>query len=266
MSSSSHDAYVPNYMMKQSLWNMEQQASTLRGMITPETKLMSWQPHLVSQAQRDMQHVYNSVAYSKHVHGGEGYGALGAAHYKPCPQFHVHRKRSRFLVGQAHRAVGKRRTALLRQAGIERRKAEIALGRCRSYHGMCGDGMYGGGCGTFLRIAVRDPVKKACLLEKDIAKHQECCERKCSWFSGKGNQANQCRKLAEKQAALAAIEMAEFGPQTYAQATDMQAQQYQAQIDQGNEQYKQEQAQTQRTLLIAGGGLGLALLAVMALR
>ena len=265
MSSSTHDAYIPNYMMKQSLWNMEQQASALRGMITPQTKLMSWQPHLVSQAQRDIQHVHNSIAYSKHVHGGEGYGALGAAHQKPCPQFHVHRQRARFLTGQAHRAVGMRRSSLLQAAATERKRAQIALAQCRSYHGMCDGGMYGfldGGCGTFMKIAVKDPAKKACILENKVAKHQKCCEKKCVLK----NQSNQCRKMAEAQAELDAITMEAYGPQTYMQATDMQAQMYQQQIAQGNEQYKQQQAQTQRTLLIAGGGLGLALLAVMALR
>jgi len=46
----------------------------------------------------------------------------------------------------------------------------------------CGNkgGQYGG-CGTFLRIAVKDPQKKACILEKRIAHHTKCCEKKCFW-------------------------------------------------------------------------------------
>ena len=82
----------------------------------------------------------------------------------------------------------------------------------------------------------------ACYLEKRISKSQKCCDTDCSWWSGRGNQANQCRKIAEWNAELAAIQMAEFGPQTYQTATDMQAQQFQVAIDQGDEQYRMEQA------------------------
>lgn len=213
MSASTHDAYVPGYMMKQSLWNMEQQVSQLQGMITPQTRLMAWQPHLVSQAQRDIQNVYNSMAYNRHVHGGKGYGAM----YGGC-------------------------------------------GSCGT--AACGSGEYGGGCGTFLRLFVRDPAKKACLLEKDIAKHKKCCEQGCFLKS----KSNQCRKMAEKQAELEAIHMAEYGPLDYSTATDMQAQLYQEQVDQQAADLELQQAQTTRMLIIAGGGAVLLLLGVLAVR
>ena len=221
-----------------------------------------------------------------------------------CPLYHVYLDRHRNLVGRAHRSVGLRRSSFLQAASVELRKAQIERAKCHtpaygihprprrfqgrrarlggdrladftSYGAMyggcghcgtpkCPSGEYGG-CGTFFG-KTKDGVKRACYLEKKIAKHQKCCDSDCSWWSGKGNQANQCRKIAEWNAELAAIQMAEFGPQTYEQATDIQAQQYQTEIAQGDEQYRMEQAQTQRTLLIVGGGVGLALLAVMALR
>ncbi len=76
-------AYVPHYMMKQSLWNMEQQISQMRGLIKPKTRLMAWQPFLIAQAQRDVQNIYNSLAYSA---TGKGYGGIRPHH--PGAQHH----------------------------------------------------------------------------------------------------------------------------------------------------------------------------------
>ena len=188
-----------------------------------------------------------------------------------CPLYHVYLDRHHHLVGQAHRAIGLRRSSLLRSAAQQRRRAQIELSKCHGHHGHHGShrayGSYGeyGGCGTFFG-KTKDAIKRACYLEKKISKHQPCCDKDCSWFSGKGNQSNQCGKIAKWNAELAAIQAAEFGPQTYQTATDMQAQQYQLEIEAGDEQYRKEQAQTQRTIIIVGGGAGLALLAVMALR
>ena len=56
------------------------------------------------------------------------------------------------------------------------------------------DGSYGG-CGTFFGLT-KDPVKRACVLEKYIAKHEPKCN------SGK---QKSCDKVAKHQAELAAI-------------------------------------------------------------
>ena len=128
----------------------------------------------------------------------------------------------------------------------------------------CPSGQYGG-CGTFFG-KTKKPDNRACWLEKKIAKHQECCDRDCSWWSGKGNQANQCRKVADWTAELEMIHMEMFGPTDYSTATDMQAQMYQAQVNQEQADLELQQAQTTRMLIIAGGGAVLLLLGVLAVR
>lgn len=290
MSESVHTkTYIPNYMLQQSLWNMEQQISQLRGMIKPETKTMAWQNHLASMAQRDIQHVHNSIAYSKYVHDGEGYGAPHVlSGHKPCPLYHVYLDRHRSLIGQAHRALGIRRSSLLQAAATQRRKAQIELSKCRVHHGhayggmthhhsygacgnpsgcpSCASGEYGGGCGAFARWSKKNAAKRACWLEKKIAKHQECCDRDCSFWSGKGNQSNQCRKIAEWEAELSAIQVAEYGPQTLETATDMEWQRQQQSYTQGGDILADEQAATQRTMIYLGAGALVALGLVVALR
>ena len=185
MSASVHSAspYVPNYMMKQSLWNMGQQTSALQGLITPQTRLMSWQPHLISQAQRDVQHVYNSLAYNRHVHSGPAYGAYGN---------------------------------------------------------------YGAGCGTFLRIAVKDPDKKMCILEKKIARLSKCCTQGCFLKS----KTNQCRKMREAEAELQTLLAMEGGPTSLATAEDMAYDQLRTGIDTGRDAINMETAKTQKYILV----------------
>jgi hypothetical protein len=101
-----------------------------------------------------------------------------------------------------------------------------------------GDHAYGG-CGTFMRIT-RDPDKKACLLEKDIAR----LERKCA----KGRK-RKCEKLDKKQAELAAIAGSSYAPETLMAATDLQMVQWQQEEQVAATQLAGEQARTQRTLL-----------------
>ena len=194
MSASVHEfkPYVPNYMMKQSLWNMEQQAAALQGMITPQTQLMPWQPHLVSQAQRDLQHVYNSLAYNQHVHSSPSYGAYGD---------------------------------------------------------------YGAGCGTFLRIAVKDPDKKACILEKKVKRFAKCCQQGKCFLK---NKSNQCRKMRKAEAELQAILASQGGPTTLATAEDMAYENVRTAIDMGQGNLGRQQAQTQKYILFGiVGSLGL---------
>ena len=194
-----NSAYVPHYMMKQSLWNMEQQISRMQGLIKPEMRLMAWQPFLIAQAQRDVQNVYNSLAYNAKVHSYGGYGAS---------------------------------------------------------------------CGTFLRINVTDPHKKACVLEKNIAKHRKCCEKDCSWISGQGNQENQCRKMAEAQAELDLIMAQLYGstPETIEDATDIAMEQLRTDEAIADKKNKKEEAKLKKTLVMAGG-IGLfGILAIAILR
>lgn len=191
-----------NYMMKQSLWNMERQVSQLKGLITPQTRLMAWQPYLIAQAQRDVQNVYNSMVYSNHLRSNRGH----------------------------------------------------------SYGG------YGGGCGTFMRINITDPQKKACTLEKDIAKHKECCEKDCSWWSGRGNQENQCRKMAEKQAELDLIMAQQYGPTTLEQATDTEMAKWRAQEPEAERDNKKAETKLKKTLIITGGSILFVILGIVILR
>ncbi len=198
-----------NYMMKQSLWNMERQVSQLKGLITPQTRLMAWQPYLIAQAQRDVQNVYNSMAYSNHLRANRG-------------------------------------------------------------HSYGGYGAYGGSCGTFLRIT-GDAAKKACILEKDIAKHKECCEKDCSWWSGiftvkGGNQENQCRKMAEKQAELDLIMAQEYGPTTIEQATDTEMAKWRAQEPEAEKDNKKAETKLKKTLIITGGSILFVILGIAILR
>jgi len=156
------------------------------------------------------------------------------------------------------------------------RKAEIELGRCHSYGGYGGYGGCGhcgkptcgnkggqyGGCGTFLRIAVKDPQKKACILEKRIARHKKCCEKKCFWYG----QRNQCRKLAEAQAELDAILMEQYGPTTIETSTDTAMEKLRIKEQVEDKKYKEEQAKLQKTLVVATGIGIFGLLAFAVLR
>jgi hypothetical protein len=88
------------------------------------------------------------------------------------------------------------------------------------------DGSYGG-CGTFFGLT-KDPVKRACVLEKYIANHQPKCD------SGK---QKSCDKVAKHQAELAAI----TGTATVAEGTPadfyyQQALDYEKQAAQGTTQ------------------------------
>jgi len=134
--------YVPNYMMKQSLWNMGQQISELQSMITPKTQLMAWQPHLVSQAQRDIQNVHSTIAYNKEVHGGQGYGAFRSHAYGDC--------------------------------GVPTGCSSCAAAAAAK------ESSYGG-CGTFFGLT-RDPIKRACVVERKLSRMERACSkgRRCS--------------------------------------------------------------------------------------
>jgi len=67
----------------------------------------------------------------------------------------------------------------------------------RNFGGVSRDyGFLDGGCGTFLGIGVKDPVKKACILERKIRKAQDKCAR--------GKQKH-CDKAARYQSELATI-------------------------------------------------------------
>lgn len=121
-----------------------------------------------------------------------------------------------------------------------------------------------GGCGTFFG-KTKDEAKRACYLEKKIAKHQKCCDKDCSWFSGKGNQSNQCGKIARWEAELLQITGGEGGAMDLSQGADAQlAMQYQ-QANAVAGMRSMEEAKTKKMLgiaAVAGGGL----LLVMALR
>jgi hypothetical protein len=127
----------------------------------------------------------------------------------------------------------------------------------------CPNGEYGG-CGTFFG-KTRDETKRACYLEKKIAKHQKCCDKDCSWFSGKGNQSNQCGKIARWEAELLQITGGEGGAMDLSQGADAQlAMQYQ-QANAVSGMRSMEEAKTKKMLgiaALAGGGI----LLVMALR
>ena len=69
-------------------------------------------------------------------------------------------------------------------------------------YGATNYGQYGG-CGTFLRLT-RDPAKKLCLLEQDIARHEKNCAR--GWRQS-------CKKLEAKTAELAAFQGTVVAPQ-----------------------------------------------------
>lgn len=283
MSASVHGIkpYVPNYMMKQSLWNMEQQASALRQMITPETSLMAWQPHLVSQAQRDIQNVYNSMAYSKHVHGGEGYGHF---RHRPgvsnCTNYYAYLHKSSSAMAQANRygRMGDRKRMVVWQRKARQFKslAQAEHAKCHSASygaygacGQCGEPpSYGAGCGTFLRIAVKDPDKKMCVLEKKIKRFSKCCEQgRCGKiWPFKKNKTKQCRKMRKANAELQALLAMDGGPTTVATATDMAYERVRTAIDVGEQTLGIEQAKTQRNILIGiVGSLGI-LTAVVLLR
>ncbi len=121
----------------------------------------------------------------------------------------------------------------------------------------CPDGQYGAGCGTFLRIRVRDPAKKQCLLEKDIAR----LEAKCA----KGK-TKKCEKLERKQAELAALLGMAEGPADLQTAEDMALASWQAQGVQADADLSEAKAKGRQTLTyMALGGMGL-LIAVAALR
>ncbi len=281
MSASVHEfkPYVPNYMMKQSLWNMEQQVSALQGMITPQTSLMAWQPHLVSQAQRDIQNVYNSMAYNKHVHSGEGYGHLrhrpGVSH---CTNYYSYLHKSSAAMSRANRygRMGDRKRMVVwqRKARHFQSLAQAVHAKCHSASygaygayggcGHCGEPpAYGAGCGTFLRIAVKDPDKKMCILEKKIKRFSKCCEQGKCFLKNKGNQ---CRKMRKANAELQTLLAAEGGPETLATATDIAYQNVRTGIDAGQQTLGVQQARTQRNILIGVvGSLGL-LTAVALLR
>ena len=211
----SNSAYVPNYMMKQSLWNMGRQITQMKGLIKPDTQLMAWQPFLIAQAQRDVQNVYNSLAYNREVHGGHSYGGYGG--YGGC-------------------------------------------GHCGKP--TCGNkgGQYGG-CGTFLRIAVTDPTKKACILEKKVAFHKKCCNPGC-WYNKKDNQ---CRKLLEVQAELDLLLMQQYGPTTIETATDTEMEKLRVSEVIEDKKHAKEKAKLNKTLIMAGGvGLfGILALAIL---
>jgi hypothetical protein len=114
------------------------------------------------------------------------------------------------------------------------------------------------GCRTFLRIMVRDEAKKACILEKKIAKHSKCCNGKCFLK----NQEKQCAKLARDEATLATIEASLYGPETYETAVDSQFQTYSNEVSTASTALVEEQAKTQRTLIyLVFGGVGVLLLA-----
>ena len=127
----------------------------------------------------------------------------------------------------------------------------------------CPDGQYGG-CGTFFGKS-KDETKRACWLEKKIAKHQECCARDCSWFSGKGNQSNQCAKVARAEAELLQLTGGEGGASDLSQQADAQLAMAFQQANAMSLTNAAESAKTDQMLgiaALAGGGL----LLVMALR
>jgi hypothetical protein len=67
----------------------------------------------------------------------------------------------------------------------------------RDFGGVSRDyGFLDGGCGTFMGIGVKDPTKKACILERKLRKAQDKCAR--------GKQ-KQCDKAARFQSELATI-------------------------------------------------------------
>ena len=126
---------------------------------------------------------------------------------------------------------------------------------------------YGGdyaGCGTLFGKS-KDEAKRACWLEKKISKHQECCDRDCSWFSGKGNQSNQCAKVARATAELMQITGGEGGASDLSQQADAQLALLYQQANSAGAVNAVESAKTAQMLGIAALGGG-ALLLLVALR
>ncbi len=109
---------------------------------------------------------------------------------------------------------------------------------------------------------MKDAQKKACILEKNIAKHTKCCKKKCFW---KGQQ-NQCRKLAEAQAELDLILMEQYGPTTIETATDTAMEKLRIKEQIEDKKYKEEQAKLQKTLVMATGIGIFGILAFVVLR
>ena len=76
----SSDPYNPVGMMRKTAWLMSKQVDEIYGMLTPETRLMAWQPHILSQAQRDVEVIYNTLSYNRAKEqglAGESFGELG---------------------------------------------------------------------------------------------------------------------------------------------------------------------------------------------
>ena len=197
-----------------------------------------------------------------------------------CPMYFTYLNRANAAASRAnhYRRMGDRRRMVVwqRQAQQFRSLAQVEHAKCHSYGGYgamygayggcghCGDShSYGAGCGTFLRIAVKDPDKKMCILEKKIKRFEKCCVNgKCFLKSKK----RQCRRLRKAQGELQTLLAAEGGPTTLATATDMAYQNVRTNIDQGENTLALAQAKTQRALMIAAvSGVGI-LTAVYLLR
>jgi hypothetical protein len=180
-----------------------------------------------------------------------------------CPMYFTYLNQAKVALATAnhYRKVGnlhhmsvwhKRSIDLKTLAQAERSKCSASRGYGAMYGeyggcGHCGDShSYGAGCGTFLRIAVKDPDKKMCILEKKIKKYKKCCTSGC-FLKRKDKQ---CRKLRKAKGELQTILNSEGGPTTLATATDMAYQKVRTNIDTGEQTLSERQAQTQRTLLI----------------
>ena len=122
---------------------------------------------------------------------------------------------------------------------------------------------YGGKCGTFLRIAVKDPTKKACILEKKIPR----LEKKCTQGGFLVNKRIACSKLQRAQAELLAIASSIEAPLESLQAAeDIQMAYYQAQLMGARTQYVEASPTTTQTLMLAMIGGVTAILALTMLR
>lgn len=102
---------------------------------------------------------------------------------------------------------------------------------------------YGKYCGTFLGWWVKDPNKKACILEKKVSKHEAKCK--------KGN-VSSCATLARSRGELTAIQTSIESPVTTLQlAKDMELREAQMQYDISQAQTAVAEDEMTKTLSIA---------------
>ncbi len=122
---------------------------------------------------------------------------------------------------------------------------------------------YGGGCGTFLRISVKDATKKACILEKKVSR----LEKKCTQGGFLVNKRIACAKLQRAQAELLAIASSIEAPLESLQAAeDIQMAYYQAQLMGTRTQAVEASTKTTQTLMLAMIGGVTAIMALAMLR